>query len=138
MAGGTVKPDDGNTNNRNAMFNADPRVVHLEGRVERVEGDVRDIKTGVQKLLDRPQNPGFSQVLTTLVSTLAFCSFIFAFAEWRLGQSLAPVKADITVMQTKADWAADSVHAAKVQAAVLEERMAWIRAAQQQPGKPPQ
>lgn len=129
MASATVRPQNGNGNERKWMAE-DPRVVHLEGRVERVEGDVREIKTGVQKLLDRPQNPGFSQVITTLVSTLAFCSFIFVFAEWRLGQGLAPVKADITVMQQKQEWAADSLHAAKVQAAVLEERLSWIRAAQ--------
>lgn len=132
MAGETLRSKNTNSNER-SWVTQDPRVIHLEGRVERVEGDVHEIKAGVQKLLDRPQNPGFSQVITTLVSTLAFCSFIFAFAEWRLGQGLAPVKAEILVMQQKAEWAIDSVHAAKVQAAVLEERMAWIRAAQVKP-----
>jgi hypothetical protein len=127
MASETVRPDNGNGNKRTYVVDADPRVVHLEGRVERVEGDVRDIKAGVQKLLDRPQNPGFSQVITTLVSTLAFCAFIFAFAEWRLGQAVAPVAAEIVTIQTQARWAADSVHATNIKAAVLEERMNWVR-----------
>lgn len=126
MAAETVRPDNNNGNKRTYVVDADPRVVHLEGRVERVEGDVRDIKAGVQKLLDRPQNPGFSQVITTLVSTLAFCAFIFGFAEWRLGQAVAPVVAEQTTMKVQAGWASDSVHATNIKAAVLEERMRWV------------
>lgn len=127
MAAGTVKPENGNNNKRTYVVGDDPRVVHLEGRVERVEGDVRDIKAGVNKLLERPQNPGFSQVITTLVSTLAFCSFIFVFAEWRLTQALVPVKAEITGIQTQAEKKNDSLNAALVEQAIQAERMTWVK-----------
>lgn len=127
MATQTVRPENGQNNKRAVVVSDDPRVVHLEGRVERVEGDVRDIKAGVQKLLDRPQNPGFTQVITTLVLTMTFCGFIFTFGEWRLGQSVLPVAADLAAAKVKVERQSDSLHAAEVRAAVLEERMNWVR-----------
>ncbi len=127
MADETLRADPSGGKRSYAMIGDDPRVVHLEGRVERVEGDVRDIKAGVQKLLERPTNPGFSQVITTLVSTLAFCSFIFGFAEWRLGQAVAPVRAEVEKVQAEALKRSDSQHAADIRMAIMEDRLSTLR-----------
>jgi hypothetical protein len=127
MAGENLEPKNGNNNKRTYVVGDDPRVVHLEGRVERVEGDVRDIKAGVQKLLDRPQNPGFSQVLAGVLTTLLITGIIFGFGEWRLGQAVLPVKEEIASTTKAANQIAASLHAAELRAATMEERMMWVR-----------
>lgn len=127
MAAETVRPENGNNNKRSSMLGDDPRVVHLEGRVERVEGDVRDIKAGVQKLLDRPQNPGFSQVLAGVLTTLLITGIIFGFGEWRLGQAVLPVKEEIAETAKATNQVAAALHAAELRAATMEERMTWVR-----------
>ena len=127
MAAETVRPENGNSNKRAVVVSDDPRVVHLEGRVERVEGDVRDIKAGVQKLLDRPQFSGVMPALTGVLTTLFIVGIIFGFAEWRLGQALAAVKADQDRTQHEIDREIDSRHAADIKAAVLEERLNWVK-----------
>lgn len=127
MAGENVRPENGNNNKRPYVIGDDPRVVHLEGRVERVEGDVRDIKAGVQKLLDRPQNPGFSQVLAGVLTTLLITGLIFGFGEWRLGQAVLPVKEEVAEAAKTANQIAAALHAAEVRAAIIEERMGWVK-----------
>jgi hypothetical protein len=108
-------------------------IVLLKSRMSAMETAVDRIGANVQKLLDRPSNPGFTQVVTTLIATLGCAAFIFGFAQWWLSQATAPILSELALMKQKADWAADSVHAANLKAVILEERMAWIRAAQ---GKP--
>jgi hypothetical protein len=127
MAGETVVSENAKNNKRPHLIGDDPRVVHLEGRVERVEGDVRDIKAGVQKLLDRPQHPGFGQVLAGILTTLLITGLIFGFGEWRLGQAVQPVQAEAAAAAITANQIAASLQAAEVRAAVLEERISWIR-----------
>lgn len=97
----------------------DPHIIHLQGRVDRLESDVTEIKAGVKTLLNRPQNPGFSQVIGTLLATLATCSIIFAFAEWRIIQAVDPVS---TLSQEAFMLARDN----KIKAAVFEERSRWL------------
>lgn len=108
----------------------DPRLIHIEGRVDRLESDVLEIKSGVQKLLDRPQNPGLQQVLGTLVSTLVACGLIFGFAEWRLSQAVLPVKEEISMLKSDIRQNDESNWETKVHAAVLEERSIWLRSAE--------
>lgn len=127
MAGENVRPENGNNNKRAVVVSDDPRVVHLEGRVERVEGDVRDIKAGVQKLLDRPQFSGVMPALAGVLTTLLIIGIIFGFAEWRLGQALAAVTVFQDTARQKLDKEIDSLHAAEIRAAVIEERMNWVK-----------
>ncbi len=127
MAGENVRPENGNNNKRAVVVSDDPRVVHLEGRVERVEGDVRDIKAGVQKLLDRPQFSGVMPALGGVLTTLLILGCIFTFAEWRLSQAFGPAKADQERIQREIDRENDSRRAADIKAAVIEERLNWVK-----------
>lgn len=107
----------------NTVMSDDPDIIHLATRVDRVETDVTEIKAGVKALLDRPQNPGFTQVIGTLLSTLGACALIFGFAEWRLEKAVKPIETafyqshEIT-LQNRVDFA------------VLEERIAWVKSLQ--------
>ena len=127
MAGENLRPENGNNNKRAVVVSDDPRVVHLEGRVERVEGDVRDIKAGVQKLLDRPQFSGVMPALAGVLTTLLIVGLIFGFAEWRLGQAVVPVAAELAATRLRTERQIDSQRAADVKAAVIEERLNWVK-----------
>ncbi len=110
----------------NNQMSIDPRIVHIESRVDRLEADVSDIKIGVQKLLDRPVLPGFGQIIGTLVSTLVACSIILGFAEWRLSTAFEPVKSDINVLRLMREQEYSSLVDLRIKTAVLEERSAWL------------
>jgi regulator of replication initiation timing len=99
-----------------------PRFVQLEGRVDRLEEDVSEIKKGVQKLLDRPQNLGFTQVITTLLSTLGLVALIFGFAEWRLSTAIEPTKVEITELKEAIKKQTEKIHIYDVEFARLEAR----------------
>lgn len=88
-----------------------PAFIHLESRVGHFEEDVREIKSGIKTLLDRPQNPGFAQVVGTLVSTLAAVAIVFGFAEWRVSVVVQPLKAEIAALRLS-----------EIKTAVMEER----------------
>ena len=105
----------------------DPRLIHIEGRVDRLETDVLEIKSGVQKLLDRPQNPGLQQVLGTLVSTLVVCGMVFGFAEWRLSQAVLPVQSEITTLKSEIRRNDDTQRETQIQSAILNERTIWLK-----------
>lgn len=96
-------------------------LIQLEGRVGHLERDVTEIKGGIRALLDRPANAGFNQMLTTGATVLVICGFIFGFGEWRLRQAVDPV-----VEKAHALEISDSEQ--KLQIAVIQERMAWMRA----------
>ena len=104
----------------------DPHIIHLESRVSVLENDVAEIKSGVRALLDRPQNPGFAQVIGTLLSTLGACALIFGFAEWRLERALTPIETGVgrlTVTQTQKY---ERIWKNRLTAAVQEERARWL------------
>lgn len=137
MATQTVRSDADHGNKRShggQDVAGDTEIVLLKSRMATMETAVDRISANVQKLLDRPSNPGFTQVVTTFLATLGCAAFLFGFAQWWLSQATAPIQAELANMKQKADWAADSVHAANIKAAILEERLTWIRAAQ---GKTP-
>ncbi len=110
----------------NNQMPIDPRIVHIESRVDRLEADVADIKMGVQKLLDRPVLPGFGQIIGTLVSTLIACSIILGFAEWRLSTAFEPVKSDINVLRSMREQEYSLLIDQRIKTAVLEERSIWL------------
>lgn len=133
MASGTLRSDEVTINKRSHEGQdvaGETEIVLLKSRMSAMETAVDRIGANVQKLLDRPANPGFTQVVTTLIATLGSAAFIFGFAQWWLSQATSPILAELTLMKQQAGWAADSVHAANLKTAVLEERMAWIRAGQ--------
>ena len=99
-----------------------PRFVQLEGRVDRLEEDVSEIKKGVQKLLDRPQNLGFTQVITTLLSTLGLVALIFGFAEWRLSTAIEPTKIEITELKEIIENQRERLHAHDIEFARQDHR----------------
>lgn len=104
----------------------DPHIIHLESRVTVLESDVSEIKSGVKQLLDRPQNPGFAQVIGTLLSTLGACALIFGFAEWRLERAVSPLEsivADISIAQRQHY---DRVWENRREIAVMQERARWL------------
>jgi regulator of replication initiation timing len=104
-----------------------PRFVQLEGRVDRLEEDVGEIKKGVQKLLDRPQNLGFTQVITTLLSTLGLVALIFGFAEWRLSTAIEPSKREIAELKKSIETLTEKIHAYDVKFATLEARYRRVK-----------
>lgn len=80
----------------------------------------------MQKLLDRPQNPGLSNVLGALVSTLVAVGIIFGFAKYQWSESLQPMKDQFAVFaRTLEDQGAASVET-RIRLAVQEERTSWI------------
>lgn len=111
----------------NMPANENPRVIHLEGRVERLENDVTEIKTGVQKLLDRPQNPGFTQVIVTLFSTLGAIGMIFTFAQWQLSTAMEPQRAQIVAISGVMKEFDGALRAAQMEIATMREREAWLK-----------
>ena len=108
---------------RASGMSADAKFIHLEGRVDRLEGDVGEIKNMVKQLVDRPQNPGFSQIIGTLLATLATCALIFGFAEWRLREAVSPVDEQLKQFSKMSSEN-------RIKAAILEERSAWLRLSQ--------
>jgi len=114
----TSKHDD----RKAATMSEDSRIIHIEGRVDRLEADVHEIKSGVKALLDRPQNPGFAQVIGTLLATLATCAIIFSFAEWRLISAVAPVGIALEKLDGKLDRTTERSDVNRLRGAVLEER----------------
>ena len=110
-----------------AAMSSDPQIIHLTGRVDRLETDVHDIKAGVQKLLDRPQNPGFSQVIGTLLATLGACAIIFGFAKWHLYEAFNPLREDVVILKQKYDEAERQAVENRVKNAILEERANWLK-----------
>lgn len=103
------------------------RIIHIESRVDRLETDVSEIKSGVKALLNRPASPGFNQVMGTLLSTLATCAIVFGFAEWRLSEAVEPVKLEIAAMEVKHIKAVEEQHREALRLAVLYERAAWLQ-----------
>lgn len=104
----------------------DPHIVDLRGRVDRLEGDVADIKMGVQKLLDRPVAPGFNAVASTLLTTLAVMGMIMGFAEWRLTRATEPLESTVVALDSRQREIDDRVWQNKLLDAVLEERSRWL------------
>lgn len=111
----------------NGMVDTNSRIVHIEGRVDRLESDVSDIKAGVRELLNRPANPGFDQVIKTLVSTLAACAIIAGFGEWRINQAVSPIVNLLSATDIKLDKGVDNVIELRIEQAVLEERSRWLQ-----------
>lgn len=126
MAGETLVSEHAK-NKRAFVMSDDPRVVHLEGRVERVEKDVSDIKAGVQKLLERPQFAGFQQVVGTLLTTFMVVGLIFGLNEWRLSVAATPVAKALEKIEAEAQRRSDAQHMAEIKAAVMAERLEWMR-----------
>jgi hypothetical protein len=108
------------------MATDDPHIIHLEGRVDRLESDVTEIKSGVKTLLDRPQNPGFTQVIGTLLSTLGACALIFGFAEWRLERAVTPLETYARALGAEQSQQSERVWQSRLQLAVQEERARWL------------
>jgi hypothetical protein len=104
----------------------DPHIIHLESRVSVLESDVSEIKSGVKALLDRPQNPGFAQVIGTLLSTLGACALIFGFAEWRLDRAVSPLEGVVNHMATVQSQQYERIWQNKLSSAVAEERARWL------------
>lgn len=127
MAGENLEPKNGNNNKRTYVVGDDPRMVHLEGRVERVEKDVSAIAVGVQKLLERPQFAGFTQVVGTLLTTFAVVGFIFGLNEWRLAVLASPVAMEMERIRVESIKTLDALRAAELRAAAMEERMVWVK-----------
>lgn len=111
----------------NMSVSENPRVIHLEGRVDHLENDVSAIKTGVQKLLDRPQNPGFTQVIVTLFSTLGAIGMIFTFAQWQLSTAMEPQRAQLVVMANIMKEFDGALKGAQIEIATMREREAWLK-----------
>ena len=95
-------------------------IIQLEGRVGHLERDVTEIKGGIRTLLERPASAGFNQMLTTTVTVLGICGFIFGFGEWRLRQAVDP-----GIERTRALEVSDNEQ--KIQIAVMNERLSWMR-----------
>ena len=125
MAGMSI--DQESEDRKAGQMTSDSRIVHIEGRVDRLEGDVLEIKSGVKALLDRPQNPGFAQVIGTLLATLATCAIIFGFAEWRLREAVSPVGSALEKLDAKINLAAARSDENRLKNAVLEERSIWLK-----------
>lgn len=104
-----------------------PRIVHIESRVDRLETDVAEIKTGVKQLLERPVLPGFAQIAGTLVSTLAAVGLILGFAEWRLTRATDPLQSALNRIETRTLHNEDSIVESRIKSAVLEERSRWLQ-----------
>jgi len=104
----------------------DPHIVHLTGRVDRLDADVADIKIGVQKLLDRPVLPGFGAIASTLVSTLMVVGMIMGFAEWRLNRATYPIDTALSGLDKRVGAVDDRVWLNKIEQAVLDERSRWL------------
>jgi hypothetical protein len=104
----------------------DPHIIHLESRVSVLEGDVTEIKSGVKQLLDRPQNPGFGQVIGTLLSTLGACALIFGFAEWRLERAVTPLESVVSHLSVTQRDQYERIWQGRVHTAVQEERFRWL------------
>ena len=113
-----------------AGMSSDPQIIHLTGRVDRLETDVHDIKAGVKELLGRPQNPGFSQVVGTLLATLAACAIIFGFAKFHLFEAITPLQTNIAGLQEELSEARKYSEENRVKNAVLEERSIWLKSQQ--------
>lgn len=110
------------------MAATDSRIVHIEGRVDRLETDVGDIKAGVKELLGRPVHPGFGQLITTLLSTLAACAILAGFGEWRINQAINPVILQVSRNEDRINKSIDNITNLRVKQAVLEERSRWLQA----------
>jgi hypothetical protein len=108
------------------MAATDRRIVHIEGRVDRLETDVSDIKAGVKELLGRPVSPGFGQVITTLLSTLAACAILAGFGEWRVNQAIAPVSSQVIENKKDVQLNVKELTETRIQQAVLLERSRWL------------
>lgn len=104
-----------------------PRIVHIEGRVDRLETDVGEIKDGVKKLLSRPTSPGFGQVIGTMATTLVVVGSIFAFFEWRITKATARTEIDVVDLRTEMRSDRVDLVDMKIKTAVLEERANWLR-----------
>ena len=120
------------TKNRTTLMADDPRLIHIEGRVDRLETDVIEIKTGVQKLLDRPQNPGFTQVVSTMLATLGICGIVFGFARWHLYEAVSPLQQNIMSIEKKMDDSDRRFENERVTSAIndaiMAERSRWLEA----------
>lgn len=122
-----VTPPSGRTNGNMLPLNADGHFIQLEGRVGRLETDVSEIKGGINTLLSRPQNPGFTQAISTVLTVLAVCGFVFAFAEWRLNSAVSPLEKAVQSVIAAETGNASAVIENRIKNAVLEERMSWMR-----------
>lgn len=109
------------------MAATDSRIVHIETRVDRLEADVSDIKTGVQKLLDRPVLPGFGAIVSTLVSTLMVVGMIMGFAEWRLNRATYPIEENLSELGSLQSKIDNRVWENLLKTVVLEERSKWLQ-----------
>ena len=109
------------------MAATDSRIVHIETRVDSLERDVNDIKTGVQKLLDRPVLPGFGAIVSTLVSTLMVVGMIMGFAEWRLNRATYPLEETLSHLSTSQQETSNRVWENLLKTVVLEERSKWLQ-----------
>lgn len=106
---------------------SDARLVHIEGRVDRLESDVGEIKEGVKQLLQRPTSAGYSQTMKAIAVTLGVVGAIFGFFEWRITQATGTL--DLRATEARIDAASDrrDLVELRVRTAVLEERSAWMK-----------
>lgn len=128
MANGETTQNIGNFKVSEMPQSTDPQIVNLTGRVDRLETDVHDIKAGVKELLGRPQNPGFNQVIGTLLATLAACAIIFGFAKFHLFEAITPLQDGIATLKTELSEARKYSEENRVQNAVMQERSRWLEA----------
>lgn len=103
------------------------RILLIEGRVDRLEGDVSEIKSGVKELLQRPTQAGYGQLIGIIATTLVVCSLIFGFAEWRLWQAVQPVEDRVNELVNKDMGFLQHITELRVKMAVLEERSNWLK-----------
>lgn len=125
MANGNI--DQKTSKNKAESAMSSERILLIEGRVDRLEGDVSEIKNGVKELLQRPATAGYGQLIGVIATTLVVCSLIFGFAEWRLWQAVQPVQDRVNELVNRDMNFLQHITDLKIKMAVLEERSIWMK-----------